>query len=70
MATYRFEIDVFIIGKDGANPVGTLSGEVEAERYSSACVKSWSRIHEASSRIRQASGCNTAVSDVRIRREQ
>jgi hypothetical protein len=70
MATYRFEIDVFTIGKDGAIPAGTLPGEVEAERYSSACVRSWSRIHEACRRIRQEFGCNTAVSEVHIRREQ
>ena len=66
MTTYAFEIAVFTLVEGVAQPVGTVSGEVEADRYSSACVKAWPLINEECVRIREETGCRTAVGNLHV----
>lgn len=69
MATYTFEIRVSILENGMTTPVETLTGEVEAERYSTACVKSWPLINEECARIQAETCCQTAVGHLHVERQ-
>ena len=69
MATYTFEIRVSTLDNGLATPVGTLTGEVEAERYSTACVKSWPLINQECARLQAETGCQTAVGQLHGERQ-
>lgn len=66
MAKYTYSIDLYT--EAGAEVAETVIGEVEADRYSSACVKAWAPIGEACKRITEATGLTTSVGDIHVER--
>ena len=71
MGTYTYSIDIYIRQRQGkpASLHSTATGQVEAERYSHACVKSWDPIHAECERVRQETGGMTGVGDLRVERK-
>lgn len=66
MFTYAYSIAVYL-GSDTRNPHTTLSGQVEAERYSHACGKAWPLIHAECERIQSETGQSTGVGSLSVR---
>lgn len=66
MTTYSFEIAVFTLVEGVAQTGGIVSGEVEADRYSSACVNAWPLINNECKRIAEETGCRTAVGNLHV----
>ncbi len=70
MAKYAFRIPVFVSLEQGESiPVGESVGEVEAERYSHACIKSWPLIEQDCNRVKQDTGGRTLVGDLHVERK-
>lgn len=59
---YSYTIDIYTLDESQARPYRTLSGTVEAERYSSACQQAWQRINAECEEMRQETGQQTAAS--------
>jgi hypothetical protein len=58
---YSYTIDIYLLDESQARPHTTLSGTVEAERYSTACQQAWQRIHAECETIRRETGKQTAA---------
>jgi len=68
MFTYRYKIEVYEVVNNQANidtPLYTLTGTVEAERYSHACTKSWVQLN---AEIERRGRRDIAVSDLDVQR--
>lgn len=58
---YNYTIDIYILHACYPRPYRTLSGTVEAERYSTACQQAWQRINAECEEMRQETGQQTAA---------
>lgn len=67
-AKYTFKINVFHL--DSAVPIETLEGQVEAERYSHACIKAWKVIEDECKRIQQETKQQTGVGNLLVERSE
>lgn len=67
MNTYTYNIVAYVYHQDGNREV-ILSGEVQASRYSFACIRAWEAINADCDRIERDTGAKVAAGalDVRV----
>jgi hypothetical protein len=66
MQTYAYNIVAYIYHPAGDREV-ILSGEVQATRYSFACIKAWNAINADCERIEREYGAKVAVGTLDLR---
>jgi hypothetical protein len=66
MNTYTYNIVAYVYHQDGNREV-ILSGEVQASRWSFACVRAWEAINVECERIEQQCGGKVAVGTLDMR---
>lgn len=66
MATYQYNIELFSNDKH----FGWLSGDVEAERYSSACIQAWERIDKQITDYTRLLGQEFSVGELQVTRKE
>jgi hypothetical protein len=66
MNTYTYNIVAYIYAPDGNREV-VLSGEVQATRYSFACIKAWEAINAECDRIERECGGKVAAGTLDMR---
>jgi hypothetical protein len=64
--TYTYNIVAYVYHQDGNREV-ILSGEVQASRWSFACVRAWEAINVECERIEHDSGGKVAVGTLDMR---
>ena len=66
---YTYTIDIYLLDESQAQRYRTLTGSVESERYSSACILAWQRIHAECETIRRETGKQTAAGQLTVKTE-
>lgn len=70
MARYNYSVAIYTINtlneQHRAELHSTLTGEVDAERYSTACIEAWKPITTRCSEIRAETGKPTGVGNIHV----